>query len=232
MFDYLHMMCACAMQSDSDASERAMTSITSRIKAMGYTEACVEQAIAAVGGLDIEPLVLWLLDNEVQEPKDKAMSDCASITSQIKAMGYTEGCIEQAIAAVGGLDIQPLVLWLLDNEVQDPKDKAMSRETTPATPLKQLSKTEGNAKDGPTSHEVCLTMCERSSFILFAHAHADFDQGDAPAQQLLDLDQKKFIDTVSSAPDADDVCNVVCVCILFRTLDVGCVYVYTCYTDR
>ena len=75
MFDYLHMMCACAMQSDSDASERAMSSITSRIKAMGYTEACVEQAIAAVGGLDIEPLVLWLLDNEVQEPKEKAISD-------------------------------------------------------------------------------------------------------------------------------------------------------------
>ena len=63
------------MQSDGDGSERAVASITSQILAMGYAKACVEQAIAAVGVLDIEPLVLWLLDNEVQEPKEKAISD-------------------------------------------------------------------------------------------------------------------------------------------------------------
>ena len=68
-------LCVCAMQSDSDGSERAWNSITSQIKAMGYTEACIEQAIAAVGCPDVEHIVLWLLDNEVEEPKDKAMSD-------------------------------------------------------------------------------------------------------------------------------------------------------------
>ena len=54
---------------------REMANVKTQILAMGYTEARIEQAIAAVGRPDVQRIVLWLLNNVFQQIEDTEVSD-------------------------------------------------------------------------------------------------------------------------------------------------------------
>ena len=55
--------------------KRAMLGVKNQILGMGYPEARVEQAMAAVGRPDAQRIVLWLLNNTLQESEDEVVSD-------------------------------------------------------------------------------------------------------------------------------------------------------------
>ena len=54
---------------------REMANAKTQILAMGYTEARIEQAIAAVGRPDVQRIVLWLLNNAFQQTEEREVSD-------------------------------------------------------------------------------------------------------------------------------------------------------------